>query len=115
MDLRVALALLVLVAGSALAWAGTAPEAALSPSSAQLHGPGPASVKGMVLTVDHEAGTLVLTDGAQELQVRLTGVVPVAVVEEASVVVTGHLVESEGTLLLDGEELLVGCPSKYAA
>lgn len=115
MNGRTILAVILLSGGIAVAVAGASPQSALTPSDAYEAGAGDATVKGMVAAVDAENRSFVLTDGERSLEVRMSGQLPAPVQEGRSLVAKGHLIATGGDLVLQADEILVGCPSKYQA
>lgn len=114
MNGRLVLALVFLVGGAGLAFAGAQPQAALNPSQALAGEPGHARVKGAVDAVDRDDGTFVLAGGGDSLTVD-ADTVPTAVRPGNSLLAEGELVDRGGQRVLVADELQLGCPSKYEA
>lgn len=114
MDLRLVLPLVLVAGGTVVAFAGASPQAALGPADALVAEEGPVAVKGMVVDLDEANRTFVLTDGEARLSVRLATPLPAALVEQASLVAKGLLVQTWAGPVLEADAVLLGCPSKYA-
>ncbi len=115
MHARFVVAGIFLVGGLLIALAGASPQAALSPTSALEADAGPAAVKGTVAWVDPANRSFALTDGTSLLTVHSPTQLPTSVVPDQGVVVEGMLALTPQGMVLEAEEVLIGCPSKYQA
>lgn len=114
MNGRLVIALVFLVGGAGVAFAGAQPEASLTPSEAQEAGEGHARVKGVVEAVDRKAGTFTLGGDGEQVRVE-TSRLPSAVTPGNSLLAEGELAHTEAGVVLVAEEIQMGCPSKYEA
>lgn len=114
MNGRVVLALVFLLGGAGVAFAGAQPQASLTPSEAVEAGEGQARVKGVVESVDREASAFTLGGDGEQVRVEI-GSLPAAVQPGKSLLAEGELVHEEGQTTLAAEEIQMGCPSKYGA
>lgn len=71
-------------------------------------------VKGKVKkdSIDPMNRTFILTDGDKDLKINYTDILPSNFEEEKEVVIRGKLFQRT-ELILEAEEIIVGCPSKY--
>lgn len=115
MNGRIVLAVVLMLGGTGIAVAGAAPQSTLTPSAAQEADEGEASVKGMIEQTDERNRTFVLTDGQAEVTVRMASTLPEAVQDGRSIVAKGELTQTDGLTVLEADEVLIGCPSKYEA
>lgn len=114
MNGRIVVALVFLVGGAGVAFAGAQPEASLTPSEAHEAAEGHARVKGVVEAVDRKAGTFTLGGDGEQVRVQ-TDRLPSAVTAGNSLLAEGTLTHDEGGPVLEAEEIQMGCPSKYEA
>jgi hypothetical protein len=111
---RVAIALVFVVGGAGVAFAGAQPQASLTPSEAIETGEGSARVKGVVEAVDRANGTFTLGGDGSQLPVALDDV-PSAVTPGKALLAEGELELVDGETVLAAEDIQLGCPSKYEA
>lgn len=63
-------------------------------------------------SIDLMNRTFILTDGDKDLKINYTDLLPSNFEEEKEVVIRGRLYQRT-ELILEAEEIIVGCPSKY--
>jgi cytochrome c-type biogenesis protein CcmE len=122
---RVVAALALLVVGAGVAFAGASPDEHRTVTDVvATAGVGPGDeveVKATVANGTYNASAdppiFLLTDGRNELLVRYHGTIPTervdGTLEGRTAVVGGTLADEDGTLVLDGTSLELGCASKY--
>lgn len=114
MNGRVVIALVFLVGGAGVAFAGAQPQASLTPAQAVEGGEGQARVKGVVQSVDRETGSFTLGGDGEEVHVEIASL-PAAVQPGKSLLAEGELVHESGQTTLEADRIQMGCPSKYGA
>ncbi|PSG98077.1 hypothetical protein BRD56_02135 [Thermoplasmatales archaeon SW_10_69_26] len=112
MNGRLALALVFLVGGATVAFAGAQPQASATPTQALEAGEGPTRVKGVVADVDHANDTFALTGEDADLPVEADRM-PAAVREGKALLAEGEIVVADGQPVLVAETIQMGCPSTY--
>ncbi|MDX1611450.1 MAG: cytochrome c maturation protein CcmE [Candidatus Thermoplasmatota archaeon] len=114
---KLVIAGLLLVGGTVVAFAGASPEAAWTPQRAVAEAT-PAgthiTLKGAVGEVHPDAQLFTLTDGTHNVTVHLGHALPGEIQPGLAVVSQGTLVLDDGRVLLRADEVILGCPSKYA-
>lgn len=106
------IALVFLVGGAVVAFAGAQPEASLNPGEAMEAPEGETRVKGVVEDVDREASAFALVGGGGEVRVEVDAL-PAAVAEGNSLLAEGTLAHGPEGPVLSAESIQMGCPSKY--
>ena len=72
-------------------------------------------VKGTVAknSIDESGKSFVITDGENDINITYPDMLPANFKEEIDVVIKGTLREQGGLLVIEANEIVVGCPSKY--